>query len=51
MGDRAHIVCFETPDDLEGRGNDPNVAIVAPYEKVVRARADGAEFIALAESA
>ncbi len=45
------MVCFETPDELEGRGKDPNVAIVAPYEKVVRAGADGAELIALAESA
>lgn len=51
VGNRAHIVRPETPDDLKGRGKDPNVAIVAPYEEVVRARADGAELIALTESA
>lgn len=44
-------MCFETPDDLEGRGKDPNVAIVTPYKEIVRARADGAKLIALTESA
>lgn len=44
-------MCFETPDDLEGRGKDPNIAFVTPYEEIVRARADGAKLIALAESA
>lgn len=44
-------MCFERSNDLEGLGEDADVAIVAADEDVVGPRTDTVEIIALATSA
>lgn len=42
---------FEASNDLEGGGEDPNIAVFTADENVFRSRADRAELVALAQSA
>ena len=51
MCDRTGSVSLECPNDLEGLGEDPYMAVIAADKKVVRAGTYGAELIALAELA
>ena len=44
-------MCFECPYDLEGLGEDADVAVVAADEDVVGPGTDTVEIIALATSA
>lgn len=51
VGDGPSIVGLERSHDLEGLGQDPDLAIVAGDEEIVGARTDAAYIIALATSA
>lgn len=44
-------MCFERPYDLEGLGENADVAVIAADEDVVGSRTDAVEIIALATSA